>query len=57
MDLPEAQDTKACEHRGACEGALTFRIHLTQRSEDVICVGSSLSELIKPMCKNVETRG
>lgn len=57
IDLPEAQDTEACEHRSACERPLALRIHLTQCSEDVVCVGTSLSELTKAMCKNVETRG
>lgn len=57
IDLPEAQNAEACEHCSACERSLALGIHLTQRSEDVICVGTSLSELTETMCKNVETSG
>lgn len=57
VDLPEAQDTEASEHRSACERPLALRIDLAQCSEDVICVGPSLSELTETMRKNVEARG
>lgn len=56
VDLPEAQDTEACQHRSARKRPLALRIHFTQRSEDVVCVGASLSELIEAVCKNVEAR-
>lgn len=56
INLPEAQDTEACQHRGARKRPLALRVYLTQRSEDVVCVGASLSELIEAVCKNVETR-
>lgn len=56
-NLPESQDSEACNHGSAREGTLALGIHVAKRSEDVGRVGTGLTELLKAMREDVQAGG
>lgn len=55
VGVPEAKDAEASHHRGASKGSLACAIHIGERSEEIFRVGTSLTELLKPMGKDIQT--
>ena len=53
-DLPEGDNTEACNHRRARKRALTSGVYITQRIEDVVDFGASPSKLLEAVCEDVE---
>lgn len=54
MKLPETQDSKASDHGNTSKATLAPRVHFTETGENVVHIGSSLTELVQSVCVDVQ---